>query len=349
MTSVGEFLGTPGGTRPTVTAPQLFQAYMEFVFDTVHDRASISKWLNTERHQHSPKQLRENLTTWAELIRVRPLHTDFWSGLFEGPAVRFAAATWPTEIPKLFIPTPGLDKLPTTDIGQMIGTLTNFFNVPKAAVPNAAALKAIKAAVPSATSAAPTLLAPVKAPIAVDRLKQLYDGLKTINAAEAQTIVPETPPDPLRADDIAGFQKALLDYFDLKPLAGLKKFMTAAAENLKEEGDGLFYYLFFAGLPGFIFGRPESPKNSIVVFTPFASEIQQSWYRCTWADPLPKTGDYLTAEIKNKLAHTMPALVGEDRRSITSVCPLPRYGYCIVTRPLPPGEVDGPCGDISNP
>ena len=66
-------------------------------------------------------------------------------------------------------------------------------------------------------------------------------------------------------------------------------------------------------------------------------------------DPLPKTGRYLTAEIKEKLAHTMPALVGEDRKSITSVCPLPRYSYCIVTRPLPPGEVDGPCGDISNP
>ena len=58
---------------------------MEFVFDTVHDRASIRTWLNTDRRQHSPKQLRENLTTWAELIRVRPLHTDFWSGLFEGP------------------------------------------------------------------------------------------------------------------------------------------------------------------------------------------------------------------------------------------------------------------------
>jgi hypothetical protein len=37
------------------------------------------------------------------------------------------------------------------------------------------------------------------------------------------------------------------------------------------------------------------------VVTPFASEIQQSWYRCTWADPLPA------------------------------------------------GEADGPCGDISNP
>ncbi len=86
-----------------------------------------------------------------------------------------------------------------------------------------------------------------------------------------------------------------------------------------------------------------------MVFTPFAKEIQQSWYRCIWADPLPKTGRYLTTAIKNKLAHTMPALVGEDRKSVTSVCPLPRYGYCIVTRPLPPGEVDGPCGDISNP
>ncbi len=209
MTSVGEFLGKPGGARPTVTAPQLFQAYMEFMFDTVRDRASIRTWLSRERRQHSPQQLRENLTTWADLIRVRPLHTDFWRALLEGPAVRFAATTWPAEIPKLFIPTPGLEKLPTTDIGQMIAALTNFFNVPKAAVPNAAALKTIKAAVPSATSAAPTLLAPVKTPIAVERLKQLYDALKAINAAEGQTIVPETPPNPLRADDILGFQKAI--------------------------------------------------------------------------------------------------------------------------------------------
>ena len=120
VTSVSEFLGKPGGAHPTVTAPQLFQAYMEFMFDTVRDRASIRTWLSRERRHHSPQQLRENLTTWAELIRVRPLHTDFWSGLLEGPAVRFAATTWPAEIPKLFIPAPGLEKLPTTDIGQMI-------------------------------------------------------------------------------------------------------------------------------------------------------------------------------------------------------------------------------------
>jgi hypothetical protein len=349
VTSVSEFLGKPGGAHPTVTAPQLFQAYMEFMFDTVRDRASIRTWLGREQRRHSPQQLRENLTTWAELIRVRPLHTDFWSALLNGPAVRFAATTWPAEIPKLFIPTPGLDALPTTDIGRMIAALTNFFDVPRAAVPNAAAVTAIRAAIPSATAAAPTLLAPVKAPIAVDRLKRLYDGLKAINAAEGQTIVPDTPPNPLRADDIVGFQKGLLDYFDEKPLAALKNFMTAAAENLKEGGDGLFYYMFFAGLPAFIFGRPEPQRNSIVVFTPFAREIQQSWYRCTWADPLPRTGRYLTTAINNALAHTMPALIGDDRRSVTSVCPLPRYGHCMVTRPLPPGEVDGPCGDISNP
>ena len=91
MISVGEFLGKPGGARPTVTAPQLFQAYMEFMFDTVHDRKSIATWLSKDRRQHSPKQLRANLATWAELIRVRPLHTDFWRDLLEGPAVRLAA------------------------------------------------------------------------------------------------------------------------------------------------------------------------------------------------------------------------------------------------------------------
>jgi hypothetical protein len=348
VTSVGAYLGKPGGTRPTVTAPKLFQSYKEIMFDTLPDRASIRTWLSREQRQHSPQQLRDDLTTWADLMRVRPLHTDFWRNLLQGPAVRFAATTWPSEIPKLFIQTPGLEKLPTTDIGKMVAKLTSFFNVPKEAVPNAAALKTIKAAVPSANNAAPTLLAPVKAPISVERLKGLYDGLKAINAAEGQTIVPETPPNPLRPEDIQGFQKRLLDYFDATPLAALKAFTTAAAENLKDEGDGLFHYLFFAGLPGLIFGRGDTRKNSIVVFTPLAKSIQQSWYRCIWADPLPKTGKHLTTGIKNALAHTVPALVGEDRQSVTSVCPLPGYGSCIVTRPLPAGQVDGVCDDSTS-
>ena len=347
VTSLSEYFGAPGA-RPTVTAPQLFQSYTEFMFDTLNSRDNIRVWLSATRRQHSPKQLRNNLTTWAELIRVRPLHTDFWKALLEGPAVRLVALNWPSEIPKLFIEAPGLKQLADPDIGKVIASLANFFNVPKAKVPSAAALTTIKAAAPGVRTAAPSLLAPVPDVIAVDKLKQLYESLKAVNAAEQQTIVPDTPPSPLRADDIRGFQRQLLDHFDATPLAAVKTFMEAAATSLND-GDGLFFYLFLAGLPGFIFGGPESQKNSIVVFTPHAKEIQQSWYRCLWADDLPKTGKYLTTEIDKKLAHTLPALTAEDRRSITSVCPLPRYGFCMRKRPLPQGEVDGPCGDISNP
>jgi hypothetical protein len=252
------------------------------------------------------------------------------------------------DIPKLFIPAPGLAQITDPDVPKRIAALANFFNVPTAAVPSAAALTAVNDKAPAIRTASAALLAEAKDGLAPDRVKELYEKLRDISKAEQQTIVPETPPTPLRAADIRGYQTKLLDYFDATPLAAVKTFMTAAAKSLKEE-DGLHYYMFFAGLPVFIFGRPEREKNSVVVFTPHAKVLQQSWYQCLWKDPLPETGTYKTAAIKEKLAHKMPTLFNEDHKSVESVLPLPRYGLCIRIRPRPGGEVDGDCGNISNP
>jgi hypothetical protein len=347
LESIGAFLGTTDA-RPTVTGPQLFQAYAEFFFDTLNSRANIRTWLSNTQRMHSPQKLRELLTKWAETIRVKPLHSDFWKGILEGRTVRLLALV-ETDVPKLFIPAPGLKNLFDADVAKSIRALADFFNVANADVPAApAAMNALKAAATRVKAAAPSLLAPVADNAAPARLQELYEALRDIDKAENQTLVPDTPPTPLRAVDIRNFQKKLLDYFDATPLADLKKFMTAAAKSLNE-GDGLYYYMFFAGLPVFIFGRPESQKNSIVVFTRHATDIQQSWYQCLWKDPLPPKGTYKTARIAVKLAHTMPALFNEDHVSLESVCPLPRYGLCMRIRPLPADEVDGECGNLSNP
>ena len=258
VTSVSEFLGKPGGAHPTVTAPRLFQSYKEIMFDTVHDRASIRTWLGNEQRQHSPKQLRDNLTTWADLIRVHPLHTDFWRGLFGGPAVRFAAMTWPADIPKLFIPTPGLEKLPTTDIGQMIAKVTNFFNVPKTSGSERRNAEGNQGGRFIGEQRRPDV-AGVREGADCRRSPQAAvrrpEGDQRGRGPDARSRGASEPAARGRHPGV--FRKHCSTTSTQSRSPRLKTFMTAAAENLKEDGDGLFYYLFFAGLPGFIFGRPE--------------------------------------------------------------------------------------------
>jgi hypothetical protein len=344
--AIGEFLGRPNA-RPTVTGPQRFQQYAALFFDTLNSRDNIRVWLSKTQRQHSPQRLREILTSWAEMIRVRPLHTDFWTGVLGGSAVRLLALT-EKEIPKLFLAAPGLTQFTDPDMKKVVGALANFFNAPKADVPAAAAITKLSAAAPDIRTASAALLAAVPNTAAADRLQQLYETLKAVSKKEGQTIVPDTAPTPLRVADIRDYQKRLLDHFDAGPLAPLKKLMTAAATSLAD-ADGLFYYMFMAGLPVFVFGRPEPAKNSIVVFTPHATAVQQSWYQCLWTGSLPDKGDYKTTAVSKPLAHTMPTLVEEDRASLASVCPLPRYGLCMRTRPLPQGEPDNECDSLSNP
>jgi hypothetical protein len=346
LAAIGAFLGTPGA-HPTVTGPQRFEAFPPLFFDTLNSRSNIRVWLSKTQRQHSPQKLRELLTTWAEFIRVRPLHTDFWTGVLEGNAVRLLALA-EKDIPRLFIAAPGLKQTTDPDVKKMVAAVADLFNVPKADVPKAPALTALVTAAASVKPAASVLLAPAPDATAAPKLQSLYEKLRDLDAAAGQTIVPDTPPAPLSAADIRDYQKRLLEHFDTTSLAPLKKLMTAAAKSLNE-GDGLFYYMFQAGLPAFIFGRPETAKNSIVVFTPHAKVVQQSWYQCLWKEPLPDTGAYKTAKISAKLAHTLPTLFEEDRTTVASVCPLPRFGFCIRTRPLPPGEPDNECDSLSNP
>lgn len=346
VAAIGSLLGRPNA-RPTVTGPQRFQQYAALFFDTLNSRDNIRVWLSKTQRLHPPQRLREILTSWAEMIRVRPLHTDFWTSVLGGSAVRLLALT-DQEIPKLFLTAPGLQQFTDPDVKKVVGAVANFFNVPKADVPAAAAITKLGAAAPDIRTASTALLAVVPDTSPADRLQQLYETLKAVSKKEGQTIVPDTAPTPLRAADIRDYQKRLLAHFDAGPLAPLKKLMTAAAASLGD-GDGLFYYMFMAGLPVFLFGRPEPAKNSIVVFTPHAKAVQQSWYQCLWTGSLPDKGDYKTTALSKALAHTMPTLVEEDRAAIASVCPLPRYGLCMRTRPLPPGEPDNECDSLSNP
>jgi len=314
----------------------------------LNDRAQISTWLGSAQFGHSSADLKAKFNDWADLIRVRPLHTDFWHELLQGRASRFGDLSWRTRIPPLFIPAPGLAALNNLTFAQIVGKLKDYFNVPAADVPGTSGLNSLQPLLQKLSTYNQSLLAEVPATASPAILQHLYDGLKQINDEQSQSIVPATAPSPLTVAQIQQYQHDLGDFLDNSPLAPIKRFMTAAATSL-DSGDGLVYYMIFSGVPIYVFGRPELPKNRLVVFQTYRNDALRAWFKCLWKDPLPSTGTFKTATIEQDAARHAPALVDEDRTSIVSICPLPRYNACIRKRPLPTDENESDCGDSSIP
>lgn len=336
------FFGT-GAQKPTCTAPRWFQSYPHVAFERPASRANIQSLIAGGHWGHTENQFKEAFRAWADLLRVTPLHKDFWLALLRGQAIRFCALAWITDIPALFIPTPGLGQLSGKTTAQVIGLAKDYFNVPGASVPNASTLTGLAALFTALPGYNQSLLAEANASTTPARLQELYENLRQINNDLGQSAVPATQPAGLTFNNILQYQQALITFLENTRLTPVKTFMAAAADSL-DTGDGLFYYLLFAGLPVFVFGTPELSKNGLVMLDSLRGEAIQSWYKCLWKDPLPASaGAYRTANLTQGVARTVAALVGEDRTSYLSICPMPRYNHCIRKRPLPPGEDESLC------
>ena len=354
LEAIREFFGA-GAQKPMVTAPRHFQSYPKIAFEQPATRANITTLIGASHWGHTSAQFKQKFRDWAEMIRVQPLHVTFWLTLLRGRAIRFGAMTWRSEIPALFIPTPGLTQLDGLTFAALIGKLKDYFNVPNAQVPSAADLTGLA----SVTGQLPTWSAHLLTPAADSLLEgqraTLFSNLQTINTALARSDVPATSPNAPNAPTAAqlrGYQTALIDHLENTRLTKIKTFMTAAADSL-ETGDGLHYYLLFAGLPVLVHGtpNPDLNKNGLVVLSGHKGPALQSWYKCLWKDPLPSTGPYTTATITNQNHRQVAALVNQirDDNDVVietvglSICPVPNYSHCIRKRPLPAGEDENLC------
>ncbi|MFC5412208.1 hypothetical protein ACFPMF_22980 [Larkinella bovis] len=344
--AIREFLGS-GEQKPTVTAPRWFQAYPKIAFRNPTNQSQVKTTLDhASQWGYTPTQRKAAFTTWAELIRVKPLHLDFWLKLLKGKATALATLAWRSQIPALFIATPGLTALNSQNFNQVIGSLKDFFAVPTAAVPKASVLTALQPITSNLPTWGPKLLTLVAAGASATQRTTLFQQLQQINDALSQSFVPTTSPhapDPPTVAELQGYQTALLTFLEDTKLTPIKTFLTAAATSL-ETGDGLHYYMLFAGLPVFVHGTPELTKNGLVVLDRHKGPALQAWYQCLWKDALPASGPYKTATIGTKAHRQVTGLVGEDRASYLSICPIPSYMNCIRKRPLPPDEDENLCG-----
>jgi hypothetical protein len=343
--AVRELFGT-GDKKPTVTAPRWFQQYPKIGFRNPTNVSQIRSILNhANEWGYTPLQRKTAMDTWADLIRVKPLHFNFWQDLLNGKATHFASLQWLSKIPPLFIPTPGISALATLNFDQMIGKLKDYFAVPNASVPSASVLTGLRPVTSKLPAWASHLLTPPASNATQSVRKNLFSNLQQINTELGQALVPATSPNAPEPPDLAqlkAYQTALVDFLDTSKLTAIKTFMTAAADSLTT-GDGLYFYMIFTGVPVFIHGTPALGKNGLIVLDSHKVKALQSWYQCLWKDPLPATGPYKTATIDKLNNRQVTALVGDDRTSLLSICPMPKYMDCIRKRPLPQGEDESLC------
>jgi hypothetical protein len=264
LLAIREFFDKPGTPDLKASAPRWFQSYPPLAWERPANRHEVSTFvsgkifLNTVAHDEQLTKAK----AWAALIKIDPLHTDFWTTLFEGTPANFLTLTWRNSIPPLFIPTPGLAALQPLSLGDLVSKLADMFNVPAGSVPNAS---------------------------------------------------------QIASKDSAAFQT----------------FMNEAKQSL-ESGDGIYYYMLFAGLPIFFFNKNQFINHEgLLVLKSFDKNAMQSWYKCMWAGALPSnaSNDSTNATLDKEISRRVPMLQDDHAATEWAICPATEYGDRIQTSP----------------
>jgi hypothetical protein len=139
LLAIREFFHQPNNPKLNVSAPNWFQSYPVLAWQLPASRNDIATFLSgkifssTVAHDEQMTDAK----AWASLIKVDPLHTNFWSNLFGGTSANFTGLAWRSTIPPLFIPTPGLTALAPLTLTDVVTNVADMFNVPAGKVPNA--------------------------------------------------------------------------------------------------------------------------------------------------------------------------------------------------------------------
>lgn len=265
LLAIREFFDKPQNPGLTVSGPIWFESYPLLAWANLPSNRNEVKVLLASKLFSSTVDHDEQIKGtkyWAKLLKIDPLHTNFWTNLFGGASTNFTSLAWVNNIPALFISAPGLQALAGLPLDKVVAKLADLFNVPAASVPNTSQIAS--------------------------------------------------------KDDTA-----------------FKNFMSAAKDSL-ENGDGLYYYILFAGLPLFLFNKFSFLNHEgLIVHKNFEKEAMQNWFKCIWKGTLPANADNKSsnAKLADNSARRSPMLQDEHAATEWAVCPALEFGNRIRTSP----------------
>ncbi len=148
--------------------------------------------------------------------------------------------------------------------------------------------------------------------------------------------------------DLAGVVTNVADMFNVpagkvpnasqiaaKDATAFQNFMNAAKDSL-ENGDGIYYYMLFAGLPVFFFNKNKFTNHEgLMILKTFEKDAMQSWYKCMWAGALPSNAGNQSknATLSPEISRRAPMLQDDHAATQWTICPAAEYGDHIQTSP----------------
>jgi len=294
MRAVQTFMGQPDNV-PQVTGPQWYQS---FSATNMIDRPTSVAQINALLHTNAAAAtIRAGFATWLTMTGMDPAHKKIWSDILAGSATKFALPDWKNTLPDLPVATPAITPFKAMNFSDTVTATANFFNVPAGSRPNASQLSmAASFVTTNLTGWGPTLFFVADGSTPAPKLTDLYNALKAINTTLGQSIVPATPPSPIKPTDISGWQTQLMAFIDANPLAPIKAFLTAVHARIDDPNDpGMYYYALQTGMPVFIFAATEEvvghrvniQNHRLIVWNAVADAAYRLWPPLLWAEPLP--------------------------------------------------------------
>lgn len=333
LKAMQEFLGQPTA-KPSVTAPTWYQS---FSATNSYSHPTNNAQINTLLHTGLPAAgIRAGFATWSTMTHVDPEHKQAWTDILTGSAVKFVLMEWKKTLPVLPVATPGLTAFVPMNFIDSINKTRDFFNVPAASMPAAAALTAIDTFISSKlTGYATNLLFPVDGATVQTKLNSLLTALNTINT-ELGNVVTPVPPAPANFTAIEQYQKKLVTFIDDNKINAIKPFMTAVKQRIDDTNDpGFYYYMLHSGMPVFVLANRELvnnhqvniQNNRLVVLDAFANEAYRKWPQLLWAEPLPAGNNFPTLQPGDFNSRRFPMMVEQPTGGNIAVaaCPHPDY------------------------
>ena len=120
-----------------------------------------------------------------------------------------------------------------------------------------------------------------------------------------------------------------------KDNTAFQTFINAAKDSL-ENGDGIYYYMLFSGLPIFFFNKNSFVNHeSLIVLKTVEHDAMQLWYKCMWLGSLPAnpSNASTTATLGNEPSRRVPMLQDDHTATEWAICPATEYGDRIQTSP----------------
>ena len=326
LVAIGEFFGHDA-VRPHVSGPRWFQQFPTLGFNTFTSIGEVDNAFDSGIDSISGSAVSAALDRWLDAIHYDQNYFSAWRTAINGSAANFCLLTWRNAIPTTFLLREGKQHdISSLNFVDTITRIKSIFGVATGSQPTAATLTGLQTFV---TSTLPGYMQKLTQEVTTN-VATVFAELRTISQAESASIVPDTPPPGLTADQVRAFQTQLIDFISTHRLQHINSLLVTARTFISGTNGKYQLYLRF-GVPGLVIFASDVLNDNVFALAAEQNNALRILLREMWEEPLPTPNNIGAARPDREQDRLCAALANDHQDTLVAVCPMPDYFDNIVS------------------